>query len=417
MSKKASKGSFLKKIFLTNFLDMLGFGMVLPVFGFLFEEVAIDGQGGIFAALYSSEELKFLYLLMVGSYSIGTWLGAPVIGALSDKFGRKRMLQFTYTCNILFYLVFVAGILNVSYPLTYLGRVLAGLTGGSLLVINASIADVSAPEDKAKNFGITGIAFGLGAIIGSLLGGFLSDPSNSPYFNEAVPVLVSCCVTFVNILFMTFVFDETFEGIKSRKVSILTGPKNTWKAFSNKSLRDIFIVIFLMTLAFNFLLQFYQFYARDTFGFSKTEIGLLLAFVGVSIAIAQGLLLRWVSNRYDPIKVMAVGLPLFACSYLLLLVPETWMPFCAMTFFMASCQGVTFPTSLSVVSNLADHTVQGETIGINMSVQSFAAATPILIGLITEIQYSFPMWFGACLTLVAWLYFLLRFWSKLKPNS
>lgn len=417
MEETKGQPGFLKKIFLTNFLDMLGFGMVLPVFGFLFEEVAIDGKGGIFATLYDPETLKFLYLFMIGSYSIGTWLGAPVIGALSDKYGRRRMLQFTYTCNIIFYLVFVAGIYWVNYPLTYAGRVLAGLTGGSLLVINAAIADVSAPEDKAKNFGITGIAFGLGAIVGSFLGGFLSDSSISPYFNESLPVLVSCIVTFVNILFMTFVFDETFEGVRERKVSVFTGPKNTYKAFTNQSLRDIFIVIFLMTLAFNFLLQFYQFYVRDTFQFSKTQVGLLLAFVGISTAIAQGLILRWISNRYNPMLVLACGLPLFALAYLVLLVPVSAPGFMVATFLAVACQGITFPTSLSVVSNLADRTIQGETIGINMSVQSFAAATPILIGLITEIQYSLPMYVGAFLTFIAWLYYLLRFGSRMKLKS
>ena len=414
MTETKSQPGFLKKIFLTNFLDMLGFGMILPVFGFLFEEVAIDGKGGIFATIYDPEMLKFLYLFMIGSYSIGTWLGAPVIGALSDKYGRRRMLQFTYTCNILFYLVFVAGIYYVNYPLVYVGRVLAGLTGGSLLVINAAIADVSAPEDKAKNFGITGIAFGLGAIIGSFLGGFLSDPSFSPYFNESLPVLVSCVVTFANILFMTFVFDETFEGVPERKVSILTGPKNTYKAFTNKSLRDIFIVIFLMTLSFNFLIQFYQFYVRDTFQFSKTQIGLILAFVGISTAIAQGLILRWISNRHNPMLVLACALPLFAMSYLILLIPISTAGFMAATFLMVAFQGITFPTSLSVVSNLADRSIQGEIIGINMSVQSFAAATPILIGLVTEIQYTLPMWVGAALTFAAWIYYMLRFGSEMK---
>ncbi len=383
---------------------MLGFGLVLPVFGFLFES-----ENALFSEIYEPSRLKFLYLFLVGSYSIGTLIGAPILGALSDKYGRRKMLIFAYSCNIIFYLVFVSGILLVSYPLLYIGRVCAGLIGGALLIVQSAIADVSKPEEKTKNFGITGIAFGLGFIIGAFFGGILSDDTINPAFGYQVPFYVSCCVTFTNILFIIFIFRETNLFRTNKPISPLTGPRNVLKAFTNPSLRMIFIVIFLMTTSFNFLIQFYQFYVREYFAFSKSDVGQLFAAIGVCVALTQGLLLRPISDNFAPVKVLGVGLLLFSFSYLILLMPTTTFYLYLATFLVVIFQGITFPTTLSIVSNQADKSIQGETIGINQAVQSAAAAFPIFIVALVDVEYTFPMWFGATLTFAAWLIFIWFF--------
>jgi len=394
-------------IFFTNFLDMLGFGLVLPVLGFIFET-----DNALFSGVYEPQRLKFLYLLLVGSYSIGTLIGAPVLGALSDKYGRRKMLMFTYSFNIFFYLVFVLGIINVSYPLLYVGRVGAGLIGASLLIVQSAIADVSKPEEKTKNFGITGIAFGLGFIIGAYLGGILTD-----WYGYTIPFYVSCCVTFSNFLFIIFLFKETNQHRTNKPISPLTGLQNFIKAFTNKSLRNIFFVIFLMTTSFNFLIQFYQFYVRESFHFSKQDVGVLYAFIGLSVAFTQGVILRPLSQKYSPTQLLSVGLFFFSIAYLLLLIPTQTSLLYFTTFIVILFQGVTFPTTLSVVSNQASKDVQGETIGINQAVQSAAAAFPIVIGAVMnlgymDLEYSFPMWFGAAVTFLSWVFFMYFFVLK-----
>ncbi len=386
---------------------MLAFGLVVPVFGFLFET-----ENALFSEVYDDKRLKFLYLTLMGIFSLGTLFGAPVVGALSDKFGRKKMLFFNYCSAMLFYIVFLFGINLASYPLMFIARLFGGMTGGSLLVVQSAIADVSLPEEKAKNFGITGIAFGLGFIVGAALGGILSDPQWHPSFGYSIPFYLCILIYIFNLLFLYKFFEETNEHLSNKKVSAVTGLKNFASAFINPNLRYIFIVIFLITIAFNFLLQLYQFYARDNLQFTKSEIGGLFAFVGISVAIAQGVILPLASKKLKPSPLLLLFLPLFAGSYLLLLYPDQKVYFLVCSFFMLAFQGLCFPTTLAVVSNRADASIQGEVIGINQAVQSAAAACPILIGAVWEVQYTYPMYFGAIATGMAWILFVWMYFTK-----
>ncbi len=386
---------------------MLAFGLVIPVFGFLFET-----ENALFSDVYNPQRLKFLYLLLMGSFSIGTLFGAPIVGALSDKFGRKKLLFFNYCSAIFCYCIFLAGIIWSNYGLMLFARVLGGLTGGSLLVVQSAIADVSTPEEKAKNFGLTGIAFGLGFIIGAGLGGILADPNWHPSFGYTMPFYACIGMYLINLVFLTVFFRETNQNLGLKKVSVFTGIQNFTKAFINPTFRYIFLVIFLITIAFNFLLQLYQFYARVEFNISKSGIGLLFVFVGLSIAIAQGVILPILSKKFSPSKLLIWILPIFALTYLLLLVPNQIAYFCAATFALLACQGVSFPTTLAIVSNKAADNIQGEVIGINQAVQSAAAACPIIIvatvqAFGNELEYSYPMYVGAAITFLGWIVFLI----------
>lgn len=377
--------------------------MVLPVYGFLFYPDA----NGIFTTIFSVDELARLYVILMATFSVGTFVGAPFIGALSDKYGRRRMLMFTYSMNFIFYLVFILGIVNTSYWILWMSRLGAGLTGGSLLIVQSAIADVSAPADKARNFGLTGVAFGLGFIIGALMGGFLSNPDIHPSFGNVTPFIGANVMTGLNLLFLIFVFKETNHDRTNKNVSLLTGPRNILKAIKTPSLRHVFVVIFLITLGFNFFLQLFQFYVMDQFAFDRSEVSYLFGFLGVCIAIAQGVILPMFAKHWNPRQLLTFSLPLFASSYLLILLPDYWVFFAALMTILVVSQALTYPPTLAVVSNLAGKDIQGETIGINQSVQSLAAATPIVFSLLINSNYSIPMYVGFVLTSLAWIYFML----------
>jgi len=397
-------------IFITNFLDMLGFGIILPVFGFIF----FPENGGLFSDIYDADSLTRRYIILIASFSLGSFFGAPFTGSLSDRFGRKPMLILTYITNICGYLLFIYGINHADYTSMYIARLGAGLTGGSLLIIQSALADVSSPENKTRNFGITGIAFGLGFIIGAFLGGILSDPAICTWFSLTTPFWVAAFIFLINILFLWYYFEETNHHRSSQKISLLTGPKNIVQAFKTRQLMHIFIVIFLITLGFNFFVQLFQFYIMDTFRYGRTATGIVLGSFGLLIALSQGLILPQMTKRYSAHQLTRMSLPLFALAYLFILLPRQIGIFIGAVFFLVIMQGLSFPSTLSIVSNRAGRDAQGKTIGINQSVQSLAAASPILFSLFVKAEYYYPMYFGAAITLLAWIYYL---WSENKIKS
>jgi DHA1 family tetracycline resistance protein-like MFS transporter len=388
---------------------MLGFGIIIPVFGFIF----FPEKDGLLTSQYNADELTRLYVILVASFSLGAFFGAPFTGALSDRYGRKYMLIFTYITNLLGYMLFIYGITHAHYGYMYLARIGAGLTGGSLLIIQSSLADVSTPENKTRNFGLTGIAFGLGFIIGAFLGGVLSDPSNCSWFNLTTPFWAAALIFFINIIFLIFFFKETNHHRNDKSISVLTGPKNIIKAIKSGNLLHLFFIVFLITLSFNFFVQLFQFYIMDKFHYSRTGVGGILGIFGLLIAIAQGVILPILAKRYSTYNLLKYSLPLFALSYLIILYPTQISHLILAVFILVIMQGISFPTSLAIISNKADKSTQGEMIGINQSVQSLAAACPTLLSLFIKAEYHYPMYFGAIVTFFAWLYYLY-FENKIK---
>ena len=405
MPKKVTTKGVLFKVFLTNFLDMLAFGLIIPVLPFLFS----TDDTSLFKGLYPEQILTLLYGLMMGSFSIGLFFGAPLLGAVSDRIGRKKVLAFAYCINIAGYLTLALGTYWISLPLLILGRFFPGLLGSTLITIQSSIADVSDARSKAKNFGITGIAFGLGFVSGvSLMVLF----SSTPGFSFVSAFIIGALINLVNLLFLLAFYPETLLQRKSGKIYLWTGFQNLKKAFSDDRFRLIFMVIFMLTIGFSFFTQFFQFYLIVKFGFDVQQVGLIFMYIGLLIAFTQGVLLRPISNNFGPRQVLMVSVICFAASYLLILIPQKAGWLYVMMPFLVFFQGITFPTSLAIVSNLADADVQGEIIGINQSVQAFAnAIPPIIFGFAVGFNVSFPLWFGAACTLIAWIVFL-RFYRR-----
>jgi len=178
MSKKT--GNPLLTIFLTVFIDMLGITIVIPVFTTLFFEPT--------TAFFTPEDgnviRSILFGWMIASFPIMQFFGAPVLGALSDKYGRKPILTITIFASLIGYLLFAYAIYSGILWLTFVSRAFSGFMGGNISIAQSAISDISTPEDKAKNFGLIGVAFGLGFILGPAIGGVLADDTIYPWFGQ-----------------------------------------------------------------------------------------------------------------------------------------------------------------------------------------------------------------------------------------
>ena len=404
----------ISTIFFTVFLDLLGLGIIIPILPALL----LDPIGGILPMGYSFSTRTLIYGFLIASYPLAQFFGAPILGSLADQKGRKKLLMLSLIGTVIGYVIFIIGILTSNIYLLFVGRIVDGFTGGNISIAQSAIADISTEETKSRNFGIIGMAFGLGFIIGPYIGGKLSDSTLVSWFSYATPFYLTILLATVNVFLVMFNFPETFEIKEAIKVNLLTGFKNIKKAFHLKDLRVMFLVVFLLTVGFNFFTQFFQVFLYGKYQFTQSQVGDFFAYMGLWIAISQGAILRPLSKRFKPAKILSYSIILLAFCFPLLLIPHDRIWLYLIVPFIAIFQGLTQPNGTAIISNIANKDKQGEILGINQSISALAQAIPpIIAGFVTAVNIDLPIWFAAGATLLAWITFEVLFKAKKPTNA
>lgn len=369
-------------ILFTVFVDLLGFGIMIPIIPLL-----LANPHSAFYLLPKSFTLQQGYILLgflSAVFPIGQFIATPILGQLSDKFGRKNLLAFSLFGTCISYLIFALGIYTRSLPLLFFSRFFDGLTGGNISVAMASIADISLPQNRAKNFGLIGAAFGFGFIIGPFLGGKLSDPSLVSWFNALTPFLFAAALSFVNVLSVMFFFPETLK-IKSHDLKIKWSKSlnNIMHAYSMKELRVLFLTNFLFQAGFSFFVTFFSVYLINKFAFNQGNIGDFFAYVGIWVALTQAIITRKLSGKFKEADILKVALFGTAAMLVVYIFPTAAWQFLFVVPFFAIFNGLAQANSSGLVSRSVDWTIQGEILGVNASVQALAQSIPpILSGFI-----------------------------------
>lgn len=394
----------LLPIFFTVFLDLLGLGIVIPIF----PTVIFDPIGGILPLSYSYSFRILLYGLLSAAYPIAQFFGAPILGELADAKGRKKLLLLSLIGTVCGYIIFTIGIIEGKLILLFLGRVIDGFTGGNISIAQAAIADISEGKSKVRNFGFVGMAFGLGFVIGPYIGGKFSDPSVLDWFTYATPFLLSITLTIINIFLVIFMFPETLFERRAANISIFSGFRNIIRAFSYKKLRNMFVVIILLSMGHNFFTKFLQVFLMIKFNYTQSQIGDFYGYMGLWVAFSQGVILRSLSRRYEPSAILSVSTVAAAFFILFILVPKRSFWLYIIIPFIAILQGMNQPNTSTIISNLAGEDKQGEILGINQSMQAVAQAVPPLVaGFISLTNINLPTIFSAASTMAAWAVFVL----------
>ena len=404
--------SAMLPIFFTVFLDLLGLGIIIPIL----PAVLLNPVTGILPPEVEYSARTIIYGFLVAAYPLAQLFSSPILGALADQKGRKKILVISLFGTFLGYLIFAIGIYQKNLSLLFLGRIIDGLTGGNITIAQSAISDISDEKSKPRNFGMLGMAFGLGFILGPYVGGKLSDPAIVSWFTLATPFYLSMLLSLVNILLVALRFPETLRFAAKARISLFTGLANLKKAFQLKSLRIVFLVSFLLAIGFNFFTQFFQVLLVGKFSFSQSDIGDFFAYMGLWIAITQGMILRPMSMKFKPARILTFSMILLAATFPFLLLPDKAFYLYLIIPFIAIFQGMTQPNTTTLVSNMAGDDEQGEILGVNQSIQSAAQAIPAIIaGYVTAVNINLPTLFAAGSTLAAWLLFVFVF-LKRKPG-
>lgn len=396
----------LWSIVFTVFLDLVGIGIVIPVVA----PLMLNKASGVLDPSVPDQTRNILLGFLIACYPVGQFFGAPILGALADSMGRKKILIASILGACLSYVLFAVGVQHNLLPVLFASRLLAGLMGGNLSVAYSIISDIVPPEGRTRAFGLMGASFGLGFIIGPAMGGQLSNSGLVPWFGFDTPFLAAALLSAVNAMLVSLNIRETLKSARRANLSLLTGIRNIGAAFQKPNLRIIFLVAFFVSLGFSFFSQFFQVYLIRRFDFDQVDISKMFAFIGVNGIIVQGGLLRLLKKGTPPENVLRISLLGVAIAFGLLVIPnKAWLLMALLPLVSVSI-GFTNPNIATAVSSQAQPHEMGEVFGIQQSIQALGLALPpLLAGFLTNIDIHLPILMACFTSLTAWVVLVIGF--------
>jgi DHA1 family tetracycline resistance protein-like MFS transporter len=380
-------------IFITLLIDVIGLGIIIPVLPDLIQELT----GGTLsdASRYGG--------WMLFAYAFMSFLCAPIMGGLSDKYGRRPVLLASLFGFGLDYILMA---FSPTLAWLFVGRLIAGVMGASFTTAGAYIADISTPEKRAQNFGIIGAAFGLGFIIGPLIGGLLGP------FGTRVPFMVAAALTLLNCIYGFFILPESLSKEHRREFDWKrANPIGTLMSLKKYPVITGLVASLLMVyIAAHAVQTNWAYYTKEKFAWDSKMIGISLTVVGFVFAIVQGGLIRFIIPKLGQARSVYVGLGLNAAGFILFaLAAQSWMMF---AFTVVYCLGgIAGPALQGIISTAVPPNEQGELQG---GLTSLMSVTSIIGPVLMTNVFAFftdanapvyepgaPMWLGAVLTVVA----------------
>ena len=363
--KKNKNQAALGFIFITMLIDVIGWGIIIPVIPGLIEELI---QGDISEAAKVGGWITFVY-------AITQFVFAPLIGNLSDQYGRRPIILISLLGFTLDYILLA---LAPSITWLFIGRIIAGITGASITTASAYIADISTIENRAKNFGMIGAAFGLGFIIGPVIGGLLGQ------YGARVPFYAAAALCFFNFLYGYFILPES---LPKEKRSVLNLKKaNPIGSFLHlkkyPKLIGLASSMFLLYVASHAIQSNWSFFTMYKFNWDEKMVGISLGVIGLLVALVQGVLIRWVNPWLGNEKSIYAGFFLYSLGMLLFtFANQSWMMF---IFLIPYCLGgIAGPALQAVISIQVPETEQGKIQGTLTSLMSASAIVgpPLMTGI------------------------------------
>ncbi len=355
-------------IFITIVIDVLGIGIIIPVLPKILLE--LTGKGLSEASQYSG------YLM--ASYAIMQFVFSPIIGGLSDKFGRRPVILVALFGFFLDYMILVYA---PTIGWLFVGRILAGITGASFTTATAYIADISNDENRSKNFGMVGAAFGLGFILGPPIGGLLGD------IGTRVPFMFAAGLSLINALYGYFILPESLSKENRREFDWKrANPVGSLKNLGRyPALLGLVGALFCLQIAGQTHPSTWSYFTMKEFGWNLKQVGWSLAFVGLIVAIVQGGLNRIINPKIGDKNSVIIGLLFYGMGFMLFSIATTgWMMYIYMIPF--GLGGIAGPSLQSLITKQVAPNEQGELQGGITSLQS---VTTIIGPLIASNLFSY----------------------------
>ncbi|MDQ3239229.1 MAG: MFS transporter [bacterium] len=378
-------------IALIAMVNMLGYGIIIPL-------------------LYSYSKRfglsEFENGLLFAMFSICQFISTPIIGRMSDKYGRKPLLIISLAGTALSFFI-MAFAPNASF--LYLARALDGLTAGNIPVIFAAISDSTKPQDRAKAFGKIGAAFNFGFVFGPAIAAF------TVIYNESLPFIIAGVVTIISVLLTYFYLPETNKNIGQMQSGKLFDIPMLWHTLFDKTIGTAFIISLIYFLAFSCAIIYgFQPFTINILNISPSENAIIFTIFGLVGLITQSYLIQWFSNRYGIKKLFTYGMFLTAIAYIVMGLSPNLAIFIFATVFLAIVNSLIQTLLPTIISQQADEKSQGSVMGLNASYQSIGMIFgPIIGGAIATKSIRLTFIVGSILVLMCFALSLKNY----RPNN
>jgi len=356
---------FRKKEYLTIFIilvtEVLGFSLILPFLPFYVQDL-----GGT----------PLTVGLILTVFSLLQFISAPVMGKLSDTYGRKPLLMLSQLST---FLGFVILGFSKTIPMIFLSRAVDGLLGSNATIAQSYLSDISTKEDRSKAYGISGAAFGFGFLVGPAVGGALAKVS------FALPAFIAAGLSFATIVMTKYLLKETVVNSHKKEFNLKKAveeinPVRLWASFNDKKVRIPLLVMFAYILSHTLYVSNFSLFGERQFGLTVELVGYMLAYIGLVSIILRGFILNKLIDNFSEATLVKAGF-LLDMSGLLILATTHTLPalFFAITLFSVG-SGLLRPTLLGEISRSASEDKQGEVLGISGSLSSIAQIVGPIIG-------------------------------------
>lgn len=373
-SLSARRGPLLV-VFFTVLLDLLGFGMVLPLLPFYAQEF---GAG------------PFGVTLLFASFSLAQFVFAPLWGRLSDRVGRRPVLLVSIAGAVAAYGLFAFA---RSFTILLIARTASGIAAANYSIGQAYVADVTPPEERAKGMGMLGAAFGLGFVLGPVLGGLAGKLGYA-----AVPAAAGV-LALVNLGLALFLLPESLPAERRAKIESgrWAGTDDVRRAAGNRPVAGLMILFFLVILAFASMESTIGLFVEKRYGFGFFETAMLFTFLGVVMVLIQGGLLGRLAKRFGERRLMVAGIACMTVGLFLLPLGKLVVLLGVTTALLAVGMGLHNPSTLSLISRLTAEHKQGGTLGVTRSLGALARGVGPLWGgwAFGALGPAWPFWIAA----------------------
>lgn len=392
-----SNFSVIMPLFVVIFIDTLSGTLLGPILPTLF----VNSPDSILSPDISPMARYFLFGLTSSIFFIATFFACPILGDLSDRMGRKKIMMISLFGAFLGYLLSVVAVLVQAVSLLLLSRVIAGITAGSISAAKAAVIDVSTDKNRTAYIGYILLALSLGTIMGPLMSGILSNAEWGTYFHITTPLYAAAVLSLLNLIYLNIGFHENYTPTH-KPIDLMSGMTTFTSAFVMSNIRGLAASFLFMQFGWSTFVQFIPLFLTLRYQFSAYKVGIFMSCMGVGFSLAFCYLLNMLTAHFELRKIAIYSIGLIVTFIFLIIVINQEMVTWALSIPAATCLAIAYSVLVSLFSEAVDRTKQGWVMGLTGAISAFSfGLSGLVAGLLVDINVSAPIWLSLILLFIS----------------